>query len=78
MNIKDTVRMNQNFTRSDFEFHKKFIFKDVTYADWNKICEFYADKRTFTVLDTNYNQILIRDTFTGIDYCASTFGFVVV
>lgn len=78
-NVGETVRMNQNFTLSDFEFFDTFIFaknKRIPSLEERKV--FYIKRTTFTVLDTEWPRMLIRDNFTLVEYSVRMDGWVTV
>lgn len=78
-NVGETVRMNQNFSLSDFEFFDKFIFaknKRIPSLEERKV--FYMKRTTFTVLDTEWPSMLIRDNFTLVEYSVRMDGWVTV
>ena len=75
----DQVRMNQNYTLSDFEFFDTFIFarnKRIPTQEERKV--FYIKRTTFTVLDTEFPRLLIRDNFTLVEYAVRENGWVTV
>ncbi len=77
--VGETVRMNQNFTLSDFEFFDTFIFaknKRIPSLEERKV--FYIKRTTFTVLDTEWPRMLIRDNFTLVEYSVRMDGWVTV
>lgn len=78
-NVGETVRMNQNFTLSDFEFFDTFIFaknKRIPSLEERKV--FYIKRTTFSVLDTEWPRMLIRDNFTLVEYSVRMDGWVTV
>lgn len=78
-NVGETVRMDQNFTLSDFEFFDTFIFaknKRIPSLEERKV--FYIKRTTFTVLDTEWPRMLIRDNFTLVEYFVRMDGWVTV
>ncbi len=78
MNIGNQIRMRTDYTLSDFDFKSKFIFKEVRVPEWDYRRKMYEDRRTFTVIDTQYRDLLIRDNLTLLEYSVDEFGFIIV
>jgi len=78
-NVGETVRMNQNFSLSDFEFFDVFIFaRNKRVPSWEERKVFYTNRSTFTVLDTEWPKMLIRDNMTLVEYSVRMSGWVTV